>query len=70
MSRIDVEKAFAGCVKSLGGIVLDETLHQPKFLNADYWFPAHNVIAELKCLTEDYWSRESFNRSLSMLYES
>jgi phosphoglycerate-specific signal transduction histidine kinase len=51
--RIYVPKAVAVCVKQLNGVILDEVLVQPKFANADYWFHDANIVAELKCLTED-----------------
>jgi hypothetical protein len=68
--RIDVAKELSVCVKQLDGTVLDETLHRPKFANADYWFPSYRVVAELKCLTEDLSSKEDFNESVAVLYDS
>jgi hypothetical protein len=70
MIRHDVQFEFSQCVKKLGGSVLDEVLVQPHFQNADFWFPAAGVVAELKCLSENYFNRDSFNASLSNKYNS
>ena len=70
MIRHDVQLEFSRCVKALGGSVLDEELINPTFSNADFWFPSANVVAELKCLSENYFSRDSFNKSLSDKYQS
>lgn len=66
--RIDVPKAVAVCVKQLNGVILDEVLVQPKFANADYWFQDANIVAELKCLTEDLSTNAIFNNSVLALY--
>ena len=68
--RIDIAKELATCVSRLEGIVLDEHLHQPTFNNADYWFPAAKVVAELKCLTEDLSTKSDFNASVAALHRS
>jgi hypothetical protein len=68
--RIDVRKEMAACVRKLGGVVLDDSLENPQFSNADYWFPKHQVIAELKCLTENLVAKREFNERLSKLYAS
>lgn len=68
--RIDVAKEVTACVKLLGGVVLDDELHQPDFANADFWFPQHRVVAELKCLTEDLSAKTEFNAALERLYAS
>lgn len=68
--RIDVEKELAACVRGSGGVVLaDELPDNPTFPNADYWFPKDNVVAELKCLSEDPID-EDFKKRNSRLYTS
>lgn len=55
-ARIDVRSEFAACVTKMGGTVMDDVLrgvHQPP-TNADFVFAADGVIAELKCLEEDW----------------
>jgi hypothetical protein len=68
--RIDVRKEMAACVRKVGGIALDDLLRNPQFSNADYWFPDHQVIGELKCLTENLASKREFNDRVSQLYAS
>lgn len=53
-SNIDTEAEFDTCVKAIGGIKVSELFKRaPSFNNADYFFDKYNVIAELKCLSED-----------------
>lgn len=68
--RIDVENQFATCVRKTDGVVIDDVLSgDPNApLNADYWFPEHNVVAELKCLSEDLMKSSAFNKRASDLY--
>ena len=68
--RIDIPTEVALCVKQLNGVVLDEVLERPNFSNADYWFPDANIVAELKCLTEDLSTKATFNESIAVLYAS
>lgn len=70
MPRHDVQIEFSQCVKSIGGSVLDEVLVNPAFPNADFWFPEAGVVAELKCLSENYFARDSFRASLADKYRS
>jgi hypothetical protein len=70
MPRHDVQAEFSHCVRSIGGSVLDEILVRPSFPNADFWFPQASVVAELKCLSENYFAKESFRTSLSDKYKS
>lgn len=57
--RIDVRSEFAACVSKMGGTVIDDVLHgvHEKPTNADFMFAADGVIAELKCLEED-WTKD------------
>jgi hypothetical protein len=51
---VDVENTFTAFVRAYGGeVVRDLVGASPAFLNADYLFRKHGVVAELKCLTED-----------------
>jgi hypothetical protein len=68
--RIDVRKEMAACIRKLGGVVLDDSLQNPQFSNADYWFPHHEVVGELKCLTENLASKREFNDRVSRLHAS
>lgn len=68
--RIDIRKEVAACVRKLGGVVLDDSLKNPQFSNADYWFPDYQVVVELKCLTDNLTSTQEFNNRLSRLYTS
>ncbi len=68
--RIDIAKEVAACVKQLDGTVLDEVLKDPGFKNADYWFSEANVLAELKCLSDDLVSNKTFNQNVAILYGS
>lgn len=67
---VDISKEMAACVRTMNGVVLDDVLKNPDFKNADYWFPAANVIVELKCLTEDLTTKVDFAEGLSTLYAS
>ena len=53
MINFDAVQTFTTCVKSVGGISLDETLSNPDFENADYWFEEHETALELKCLSKN-----------------
>ena len=66
--RIDVRKEMAACVRNLGGVVLDDSLENPRFANADYWFPDYQVMVELKCLTENLMAKREFNERVSKFY--
>jgi len=52
--RVEIEAEFDKLIRSMGAVVLRETLSKsPPFDNADYHFPAQQVVAELKCLKEN-----------------
>src|SRR5688572_4883378 len=70
MDRIDIEKELAVCVRSIGGMVLEETLPHPRsFRNADYLFKDALVIAELKCLEKDVIASKAFHAKVNGLVE-
>ena len=69
--RIDVGAEMGNYVKAFGGqLGMDLFGHSPDFANADYVFPQDNVIAELKCLTDDKSEDEDLQKELEELFES
>ena len=53
-NHVDIERTFDAFVKEIGGLVLRDSLpRSPLFENADYVFHDFQIVAELKCLTED-----------------
>ena len=73
--RIPVEKTFDEFVCGFGGskvldlLALRADLRGSPPLNADYLFPADNVIAELKCLEEDTFSPDEFKEVFRSLMD-
>lgn len=65
---IDIQKELATCVNAIGGEVLDEVLVNPTFNNADYWFPEHNVVAELKRLSENILEKDGYKKKVTEMY--
>lgn len=49
MAKTRFEAQFREFVRGFGGEVIPEDQDR----SADYFFPQHNVVAELKCLVED-----------------
>ena len=68
--RIDVERELTACLRSIGALVSDDTSSPSKPSNADFWFPADNVVAELKCMSDDYFADGTFMDWLSQAYQS
>ena len=67
--RIEVASAFADCVESIGGEVLDRCLPKPaNFSTADYVFRKDGVVAELKCMEHDIMSTAEFKEQLNNTY--
>ena len=66
--RIDVPKEFSVCVRALGGHVLDDEKGAYKSENADYWFAAVGVVAELKCLTDNLMTSPEFEARIRERY--
>jgi hypothetical protein len=51
---VAIEESFSDFVRHFGGTVVTDMLGpSPNHLNADYYFAAQGVIAELKCLEDD-----------------
>lgn len=66
---INIEKEFNVCVSKVGGYKISDLVGKnPKFLNADYWFPNYEVIAELKCLDDDQIKSENIRRKATEIY--
>lgn len=68
--RIDIEKELTTCLRSIGAVVSDDIKSPDKPSNADYWFPSDNVVAELKCMSDDYFADGTFMEWLSRAYQS
>jgi hypothetical protein len=74
--QIPVEHTFDDFVRRFGGskvidlLALREDLKGSPPLNADYLFPADNVIAELKCLEEDTYSPNEFKEVFQSLMDA
>lgn len=54
----------------MGAIVSDDAKRPDRASNADYWFPDDNVVAELKCMSANYFSDKAFMEWLSRAYQS
>jgi hypothetical protein len=70
MKKINIEYEFKKCVSKTGGQILDDVLKQPRFKNADYWFPEHETIAELKILSENLSIKKDFQCKVNKLFLS
>jgi hypothetical protein len=58
-------------VREFGGqLVLDVVGPNPSFANADYWFDRENVVAELKCLSEDKSQDPRQRAAIQKLFDS
>lgn len=69
--RIPVEIEMNRFVREFGGqLVLDVVGPNPSFANADYWFDRENVVAELKCLSEDKSQDPRLHAAIQKLFDS
>lgn len=66
--KIDIEAEMKACARRLGAIVADDTPGAAKHPNADFWFAKDHVVAELKCLSENWFERSSYNEWLQGRY--
>jgi hypothetical protein len=67
---IEIEPSFDECVRRLGGdCVRDRLSEPPSFDNADYLFCDRQIVAELKCLTQDPRDAVEFQQRLGRLYQ-
>lgn len=68
-ASFNVEDELTAAIVPIGGKRVSEFLGRaPGHENADYFFPAASVIAELKCLDEDKISDERIFEKASQLY--
>jgi hypothetical protein len=66
---IDIETEMREVVRSMGGIVLQDTFSSPpNFDNADFVFHEDKVVVELKCLTEDNVRSDSNEAKVANLW--
>jgi hypothetical protein len=54
----------------MGGVVSDDARDSHKPKNADYWFPPHGVVVELKSLSADLLKSQDWNEHVAELYAS
>lgn len=67
---VDVETAFTDFVRRFGGqVVADLFGPSPDHPNADYYFPAATVIAELKRLTDDKREDQNIQAKVQRLFD-
>jgi hypothetical protein len=68
--RIDVEPEMDQFVRAFGGeVVKDIVGPSPPFLNADYIFREANIVAELKCMTDDKSEDSKVQAHIDKLFE-
>ena len=68
---VAIEDNFSAFVRQFGGEVVTDILGpSPNHPNADYYFPAQRVIAELKCLEEDKREDEQLQAKVQALFEN
>jgi hypothetical protein len=68
--KFDVPVEFGACVESVGGELLDRRVFPDGVGKADYWFPRFNVVAELKCLSEDLREDPAFCDRIVALHKA
>lgn len=70
MKRIDVQEELTRCLRKLDAVVNDDFVQPNKKKNADYWFPSDKVVAELKCMSDNYFADHTFQDWLNRMYHS
>ena len=66
---IDVEREFDVFVRNYGGTVVKGTLSRsPSFDNADYVFPMHKIVVELKYLQDDKLEDKAFPAKVALYW--
>ena len=68
VKSIDIQAELTACLRRLGAVVSDDEPGSNKPRNADYWFPQDNVVAELKCLSQDYFDDQNYIDWLNNAY--
>ncbi|GER13001.1 hypothetical protein [Variovorax boronicumulans] len=65
-----IEENFNEFVRRFGGTVVSDVLGpSPNHPNADYYFPQHSVVAELKCLEDDKSEDELLQAKIQTLFD-
>lgn len=68
---ISVEQVMSVAVEAIHGEVLSKRFGpSPGFENADYYFPADHIVAELKLLSEDLFSKPGFQDRFNAMLRS
>lgn len=72
MTSIDVPTEMAEAVRAAGGRCLndDEASRESRQTADIFFFPAHGLVVELKCLTENLMTSDAFAARMSELYSS
>ncbi|QSX75602.1 hypothetical protein HIV01_003460 [Lysobacter arenosi] len=65
---IDVDRELTSCLRNMGAVVADDSKGPNKPRNADFWFPADGVIAEMKCMSVNYFADGTFQDWLTAAY--
>jgi hypothetical protein len=67
---IDSETILDTCVEASGGVRVSSIVGaSPSFANADYWFEADNVVAEMKSLQKNFLSNAATDHKMHLLYD-
>ena len=67
---LPVEDTFTDFVRGFGGQVVSDLLGpSPNHPNADYFFPSVQVVAELKCLTDDKREDAGIQQKVQQLFD-
>lgn len=70
LKSVAIEEAFSSFVRKFGGQVVTDLLGpSPNHPNADYYFPQHAVVAELKCLEDDKRGDEQLQAKIQALFD-
>src|SRR5713101_1016307 len=65
----DSEQLFDECVQKCGGIRVTKIIgNAPSFENADYYFGAEDVVAELKSLQKDFLAAPETEQRMHVLF--
>jgi hypothetical protein len=67
--RLHIESTFNEFVKEFGGELVSELVPNAQFDNADYFFRAENVVAELKCFEKDLLQERDFITKVNSLWD-
>ena len=70
--RVPIEMEMNRFVRSFGGQLVVDAVGSasPPFANADYWFERDNIVAELKCLSDDKTDDRGQQAAVQKLFDS